>query len=39
LLALGPYLRTPNPGFNPGFTPRICYLKGGTPGYTRGLAS
>jgi hypothetical protein len=30
-LVLGPHLRTPNPGFNPGFTPRICYIKGGTP--------
>jgi hypothetical protein len=25
----GPHLRTPNPGFNPGFTPRIFYIKGG----------
>jgi hypothetical protein len=25
----GPNLRTPNPGLNPGFTPRICYIKGG----------
>jgi hypothetical protein len=24
-----PHLRTPNPEFNPGFTPCICYLKGG----------
>jgi hypothetical protein len=21
------HIRTPNPGFNPGFTPRICYIK------------
>jgi hypothetical protein len=26
---LGPHFRTPNPGFNPGFTPRICYIKEG----------
>jgi hypothetical protein len=26
---LGPHLRTPNPGFNPGFTPHICYIKEG----------
>jgi hypothetical protein len=25
---LGPYLRTPNPGFNPLFTLRICNIKG-----------
>jgi hypothetical protein len=24
----GPHLRTPNPGLNPGLTPRICYIKG-----------
>jgi hypothetical protein len=24
--AQGPHLRTPKPGFNPGFTPRICYI-------------
>jgi hypothetical protein len=24
----GPHLRTPNLGFNPGFTPCICYIKG-----------
>jgi hypothetical protein len=30
----GPHLRTPNPGFNPGFTPHICYIKGGAnPGF------
>jgi hypothetical protein len=26
---LGPQLRTPNPGFHPGLTPRICNIKGG----------
>jgi hypothetical protein len=25
---LGPHLRAPNPGFNLGFTPHICYIKG-----------
>jgi hypothetical protein len=25
----GPHPRTPNPGFNPLFTPRICYIKEG----------
>jgi hypothetical protein len=25
---LGPHLRTPYPGFNPGFIPRICYING-----------
>jgi hypothetical protein len=32
---LGPHLRTPNPVFNRGFTPRICYTKGGgvNPGF------
>jgi hypothetical protein len=25
----GPHLRTLNPGFNPGFTAYICYIKGG----------
>jgi hypothetical protein len=34
----GPHLRTSNPGFNPGFTPRICYLKGGVnPGLNLGV--
>jgi hypothetical protein len=28
-LMLGPHLRTTNPGFNPGFTLHICYIKGG----------
>jgi hypothetical protein len=26
--AHNPHLWTPNPGFNPGLTPRICYIKG-----------
>jgi hypothetical protein len=26
---LGPHLRTPNLGFNPGLTPHICYIKEG----------
>jgi hypothetical protein len=26
---LGPHRRTLNPMFNPGFTPHICYIKGG----------
>jgi hypothetical protein len=34
----GLHLRTPNPGFNPGFTPRICYIKGGVnPGLNLGF--
>jgi hypothetical protein len=35
----GPHLRTPKPGFNPGFTPRICYIKGGrgNPGLNTGF--
>jgi hypothetical protein len=36
----GPHLWRPKPGFNPGFTPHICYIKGGiTPGWARGLVS
>jgi hypothetical protein len=37
----GPHLRTPNPRFNPGFTPHICYTKRGrTPSLKPlGLAS
>jgi hypothetical protein len=26
-----PHLRTPNPAFNPEFTPHFCYIKGGEP--------
>jgi hypothetical protein len=37
---LGPHLRTPNPRFNPEFTPHIFYIRRvWTPGSTRGLAS
>jgi hypothetical protein len=28
---LGPHLRTPNPEFNPGFTPAFVIYKGGEP--------
>jgi hypothetical protein len=28
-IAQGPHLRTPNSGFKPGYTPPICYIKGG----------
>jgi hypothetical protein len=27
-IVLSPNLRSSNPGFKPGFTPRICYIKG-----------
>jgi hypothetical protein len=34
----GPHLRTLNPGFYPGFTHRICYIKGGVnPGLNPGF--
>jgi hypothetical protein len=33
------YLRTPNPMLNPGFTPRICYIKRGVnPGLAPGFS-
>jgi hypothetical protein len=35
---LGPHIRTPSLGFNPGFAPRISYLKGGVnPGLNPGF--
>jgi hypothetical protein len=34
----GPHLWTPNPGFNPWFTPGICYINGGmNPGLNPGF--
>jgi hypothetical protein len=38
----GPHLRMQNPGgFNPGLTPRICYVKGGgvNPGLGLGFSA
>jgi hypothetical protein len=36
---MGPYLRTPNPGFNPGFTPppHLLYKRGVNPGLNPGF--
>jgi hypothetical protein len=38
VIMLGPHLKTPNPGFNLGFTPHIYYIKGGVnPGLNPGF--